>query len=170
MGKFARVAGPLNDRLSYEITVNDYGRVIESSDATASYTISDISMDFEVVESPELGKPWRLSTGAFFKFCMIELSIIVSIPETKVIPIGISNLRHNHSRRKAFCWYSLTQTMAAQILTAIQKSFTIPKSQRFPLQLTDYRIRYIQAEWSRIINSVKSPNTFQMESIGIWVI
>ena len=46
----------LNDRLSYEITFNDYSKVIESSDATATYTISDISMDFEVVESPELVK------------------------------------------------------------------------------------------------------------------
>ena len=44
----------LKDRLSYEITFNNYGRVIVSSDNTASYTISDISMEFEVVNSPEL--------------------------------------------------------------------------------------------------------------------
>ena len=40
--------------LSYEITFNNYRRVIVSSDADASYTISDISMEFEVVNSPEI--------------------------------------------------------------------------------------------------------------------
>ena len=50
----------LNDRLSYELTFNDYSKVIKSSDAAASYTISDISMEFEVVESPDLANTLKM--------------------------------------------------------------------------------------------------------------
>lgn len=44
----------LQDRLSYELTFNNYGSVIVSSDATATYTITDIHLEFEVITSPEL--------------------------------------------------------------------------------------------------------------------
>ena len=44
----------LKDRLSYELTFNNYGNVIISSDATATYTITDIHLEFEVITSPEL--------------------------------------------------------------------------------------------------------------------
>ena len=44
----------LKDRLSYELTFNNYGSVIVSSDANASYTITDIHLEFEVLTSPEL--------------------------------------------------------------------------------------------------------------------
>ena len=42
------------DRLSYELTFNNYGNVIVSSDPNASYTITDIHLEFEVLTSPEL--------------------------------------------------------------------------------------------------------------------
>ena len=45
---------PLKDRLSYELTFNNYGSVIVSSDTNASYTITDIHLEFEVLTSPEL--------------------------------------------------------------------------------------------------------------------
>ena len=44
----------LKDRLSYELTFNNYGSVIVSSDTNASYTITDIHLEFEVLTSPEL--------------------------------------------------------------------------------------------------------------------
>ena len=44
----------LKDRLSYELTFNNYGNVIISSDESASYTITDIHLEFEVITSPEL--------------------------------------------------------------------------------------------------------------------
>ena len=44
----------LKDRLSYELTFNNYGNVIVSSDPNASYTITDIHLEFEVLTSPEL--------------------------------------------------------------------------------------------------------------------
>ena len=44
----------LKDRLSYELTFNNYGSVIVSSDRNASYTITDIHLEFEVLTSPEL--------------------------------------------------------------------------------------------------------------------
>ena len=44
----------LKDRLSYELTFNNYGNVIISSDTNASYTITDIHLEFEVITSPEL--------------------------------------------------------------------------------------------------------------------
>ena len=34
----------LQDRLSYELTFNNYGKVVVSTDNTASYTISDINL------------------------------------------------------------------------------------------------------------------------------
>ena len=44
----------LKDRLSYELTFNNYGSAIVSSDTTATYTITDIHLEFEVLTSPEL--------------------------------------------------------------------------------------------------------------------
>ena len=46
----------LRDRLSYELTFNDYSRVIKSGDTDASYTISGISLEFEKVTHSELAR------------------------------------------------------------------------------------------------------------------
>ena len=48
--------GALKDRLSYELTFNDYGRVINSTDAEAQYKISDISLEFDKVHQAELAR------------------------------------------------------------------------------------------------------------------
>ena len=50
----------LQDRLSYELTFNNYGKVVVSTDDTASYTISDIHLEFEVITSPELAQQLRV--------------------------------------------------------------------------------------------------------------
>ena len=44
----------LKDKLSYELTFNNYGKVIVSSDDTASYAVSDIHLEYEKITSPEL--------------------------------------------------------------------------------------------------------------------
>ena len=49
----------LKDRLSYELTFNNYGKVVVSTDTAASYTISDIHLEFDVVSSSELAQMIR---------------------------------------------------------------------------------------------------------------
>tara|TARA_B110000881_G_scaffold89251_1_gene78387 strand:- start:1327 stop:2613 length:1287 start_codon:yes stop_codon:yes gene_type:complete len=49
----------LKDRLSYELTFASYGKVIVSTDNNASYTISDIHMEFETITSLELATMLR---------------------------------------------------------------------------------------------------------------
>ena len=45
----------LGDRLEYELTFNDYSRVIRATgDADASYDIENISLEYEIVTQPEL--------------------------------------------------------------------------------------------------------------------
>jgi hypothetical protein len=47
----------LADRLSYELSFNDYSRVIKASgDTAATYTISGISLEYEVVTNSELAR------------------------------------------------------------------------------------------------------------------
>ena len=53
-------AGPGN-RLCYELTFNDYNRVINSSVASpdAKYEITDISLEYEIVTQPDLARSVR---------------------------------------------------------------------------------------------------------------
>ena len=44
----------LGDRLEYELTFNDYNKVINSSDVDASYTIKNICLEFDTVSDTEL--------------------------------------------------------------------------------------------------------------------
>ena len=45
------------DRLEYELTFNDYSRVIRATaDADASYDIENISLEYEIVTQPELAR------------------------------------------------------------------------------------------------------------------
>ena len=47
----------LGDRLEYELTFNDYSRVIRATgDADASYDIENISLEYEIVTQPELAR------------------------------------------------------------------------------------------------------------------
>ena len=51
----------LRNRLCYEITFNDYNRVINSSVAApnAKYKITDISLEYEIVTQPDLARSIR---------------------------------------------------------------------------------------------------------------
>ena len=44
----------LGDRLEYEVTFNDYCKVINSTDADSSYVISNICLEFDMVTDSEL--------------------------------------------------------------------------------------------------------------------
>ena len=48
------------DRLEYELTFNDYNRVVQATgDSKASYTIDDISLEFDAVREPHLARAIR---------------------------------------------------------------------------------------------------------------
>ena len=49
----------LADRLSFELTFNDYGRVITSTDVNASYHITNIALEFDIVTNPDLARRKR---------------------------------------------------------------------------------------------------------------
>ena len=49
----------LKDKLSYELTFNNYGKVVVSTDTDASYSVSDIRLEFETITSPELATTLR---------------------------------------------------------------------------------------------------------------
>ena len=44
----------LGDRLEYELTFNDYNKVIKSTDETSAFTIKNICLEFDMVSDPEL--------------------------------------------------------------------------------------------------------------------
>jgi len=46
----------LNDGLSFELTFNDYGRGIMSNDSTASYEITNISLELDVITNLNLAR------------------------------------------------------------------------------------------------------------------
>ena len=49
----------LGNRLCYEIKLNDYNRVINSSKTDATYKITDISLEYEIVTQPDLARSIR---------------------------------------------------------------------------------------------------------------
>ena len=49
----------LGDRLSYELTFNNFSRVIKSTDNNASYVIGGISLEYEMVTNKELARMIR---------------------------------------------------------------------------------------------------------------
>ncbi len=50
----------LGNRLCYEITFNDYNRVIKAAKPDAKYKISDISLEYEIVTHPSLANSIKL--------------------------------------------------------------------------------------------------------------
>ena len=49
----------LGDRLEYELTFNDYMKVINATDADSSYVIKNICLEFDMVTDPELARQIR---------------------------------------------------------------------------------------------------------------
>ena len=46
----------LRNRLSYELMFSDYNRVINSSKTDATYKITDISLEYDIVTQPDLAR------------------------------------------------------------------------------------------------------------------
>ena len=46
----------VRNRLSYELKFIDYNRVIKSSKTNATYKITDISLEYDIVTQPDLGR------------------------------------------------------------------------------------------------------------------
>ena len=98
--------------MSFELTFNDYGRVIKSPDATASYKITGISLEYDVVTNPDLARQKRLQymkqTVVFYtrilrhrKLALDKSDVICNI-----------NLNTPHGRSKESCCSSRTQRLA----------------------------------------------------------
>ena len=49
----------LGNRLCHEITFNNYNRVINSSKTDATYKVTDISLEYEIVTQPDLARSIR---------------------------------------------------------------------------------------------------------------
>ena len=49
----------LGNRLCYEIKLNDYNRVINSSKTNATYKITNISLEYEIITQPDLARSIR---------------------------------------------------------------------------------------------------------------
>ena len=49
----------LGDRLGYELTFNDYNKVINSTDADSRYVISNICLELDIVTDSELARQIR---------------------------------------------------------------------------------------------------------------
>ena len=49
----------LRNRLSYELKFNDYNQVIKSSKTDATYKITDISLEYDIVTQPDLARSIR---------------------------------------------------------------------------------------------------------------
>ena len=49
----------LRNRLSYELLFNNYNQVINSSKTDATYKITDISLEYDIVTQPELARSIR---------------------------------------------------------------------------------------------------------------
>ena len=49
----------LGDRLEYELTFNDYNKVIDATAADSSYVISNICLEFDMVTDSELARQIR---------------------------------------------------------------------------------------------------------------
>ena len=49
----------LGDRLEYELKFNDYMKVIQATDGNSTYSIKNISLEFEMVSEPELARMIR---------------------------------------------------------------------------------------------------------------
>ena len=49
----------VGDRLEYELTFNDYDKVINSTDADSRYAISNICLEFDIVTDSALSRQIR---------------------------------------------------------------------------------------------------------------
>ena len=80
----------LRNRLSYELLFNDYNRVINSLKTDATYKITDISLEYDIVTQPELTRSIR---SEYDKMMPLYDRVI----QHSQIPVNKSNTKWNWS-------------------------------------------------------------------------
>ena len=68
----------LRNRLSYELKLNNYNQVINSLKTNATYKITDISLEYDIVTQPELARYIRSKYDKWC-CCMTELFNIAKL-------------------------------------------------------------------------------------------
>ena len=74
----------LGSRLTYELTLNDYGGVIKSTETDATYTISNISLEFDTITNASLASQIRTE----YMKCSI---LYARILRARIIPLDKSD-------------------------------------------------------------------------------
>ena len=80
----------LRNRLSYELKFNDYNRVINSSKTDATYKITDISLEYDIVTQPDLARSIR---SEYDKMVLLYDRVI----QHSQIPVNKSDTKWNWS-------------------------------------------------------------------------
>ena len=80
----------LRNRLSYELKFNDYSRVINSSKTNATYKITDVSLEYDIVTQPDLA---RFIKEDYDKMVLLYDRII----QHSQIPVNKSDTKWNWS-------------------------------------------------------------------------
>ena len=83
----------LRNRLSYELLFNDYKRVINSSKTNATYKITDISLEYDIVTQPKLAHSIR---SEYDKMVLLFDRVI----QHSQIPVNKSDTKWNWSFNK----------------------------------------------------------------------
>ena len=96
----------LGSRLTYELTYNDYSDVIKAMDPDATYTISNISLEFDTMTNTSLASQIRtkymkavfymtesLEPASYHSISPIQASPLTSIALQKVLRVFYSSLR-----------------------------------------------------------------------------
>ena len=80
----------LRNRLSYELLLNDYNQVISSSKTNATYKITDISLEYDIITQPELV---RLIRSEYVEMALLYDRVIQHCQ----IPVNKSDTKWNWS-------------------------------------------------------------------------
>ena len=83
----------LRNRLSYELKFNNYNRVINSSKTDATYKITDISSEYDIVTQPELARYIRSEYNKMVLLCD-------RVIQHSQIPVNKSDTKWNWSFNK----------------------------------------------------------------------
>ena len=92
----------LGSRLTYELTYADYSNVIKATDPDATYTISNISLEFDTIINASLASQIRravfymtesLEPASYHSISPIQASPLTSIAHQKVLRVSYSSLR-----------------------------------------------------------------------------
>ena len=150
------------NRLCYEITFNDYGKVInalrETPSSDASYKISNISLEYEIVTQPDVAS--RIATE--YQSIVLWYDRILR-HSTK--PVNKTNTMWNWSFNTP-C-QSLKGIMVKKSRTyEIRVSFTIQRHRKFLSLWKVNPISYTLRECDHLSNRMKSVSTALKESRG----